>query len=281
VAVVSGGAAHGFTVTLDVPPAVDTVVDIAVQPASLGTAPAQVTVAANTLSAKFDFTAAAAAGEGQVVATLDGQSASSSVRVDVPTTDHVVISEIAPAGPSNPNDEFIELYNPTSQTVNLAGWKVQYKSATGANYLSFTLPSGSSIAPKGYFLVGSGSYAPGSGPASDASWGTAYLLAQSTTGGGHVRIGPASLGTLPTDAAAVDTVGYGTANTPEGTAIPTLPAAAGSFERKASASSTAASMQSGGADALKGNAHDSNNNAADFILRSSRNPQSRASPTEQ
>jgi hypothetical protein len=77
----------------------------------------------------------------------------------------------------------------------------------------------------------------------------------------------------------VDTVGYGPANAPEGSAFPTLPSANGSFERKAWRDSTASDMETG-AHAFQGNAFDSNDNSQDFVLRSSRQPQNRASPLE-
>ncbi len=39
-------------------------------------------------------------------------------------------------------------------------------------------------------------------------------------------------------------------------------------------------MAAGGADELKGNGHDTNNNAADFVTRTMRDPQNASSPTE-
>ncbi|WP_164013847.1 lamin tail domain-containing protein [Pyxidicoccus trucidator] len=282
-AVVAGGRTHTFTVVLDVPPAVDTEVQLAVQPASLGTAPVRVTVPANTLSAKFDFTAGSTAGQGQVSATLGARTAVSSVQVTGVGANHIVISEFAvrgsATGPAGDNDEFIELYNPTASTVDLGGWQVQYKSSTGPDYLSFSLPPDASIAPGSYYLVVSDAY-PASAPVQgDASWEGLFHLSASATGGGHVRVGPPDLGTKPEDPLAVDTVGYGTANRPEGTAIQGYPPNGGSFERKANVDSTAASMQTG-SDALKGNGHDSNVNAADIILRTTRQPQNASSPVE-
>ncbi|QSQ25848.1 lamin tail domain-containing protein [Pyxidicoccus parkwayensis] len=280
-AVVAGGAKHTFTVSLDVPPAVDTDVLLSVQPATLGSVPTRVTVAANTLSAKFDFTAADSAGQGQVVATLGSQSAASTVQVTGSGANHVVISELAARGPGTgtaaDNDEFVELYNPTASTVDISGWKIQYRSASGAAYnTGFALPAGSSIAPRGYFLVGSGSYAPAGGAAKDANWGTTLTLG---AGGGHIRIGTSTLGTTVDDPATVDKLGYGTAIGAEGSAITTTPATTGSYERKANANSTAASMETG-SDALKGNGQDTDNNAADFVLRTTRQPQNKASAKE-
>ncbi|NTX16634.1 lamin tail domain-containing protein [Myxococcus sp. CA051A] len=279
VAVVTGGSAFAFTVTLDVPPAVDTTVYLEVQPASLGAVPAEVIVRADTLSAKFDLVAANASGEGLVVATLDTQSVSAQLRVtDAPTgADHVVISEAAPAGAGNANDEFIELFNPTATAVDLSGWKVQYKSVAGDRYLSATLPAGATIQPRGFYLVVHPQY---SGAVSgDASWGTAFSMSASANGGGSLRIGTSALGLEVNDPATVDAFAYRAGNAPEGTAFPTIPAAAGSFERKASISSTAATMENG-SDATAGNGYDSQDNASDFILRTTRQPQNSSSATE-
>ena len=52
--------------------------------------------------------------------------------------------------------DYVELYNPTDQAVDLAGTSVQYRSASGsANPSGVTALSGS-IPAKGYFLVGEG-----------------------------------------------------------------------------------------------------------------------------
>lgn len=281
---VSAGQTQGYTVELDVPPAQDTVIQLALEPASLGTVPVTVTVPANSLSAKFDFTAGSTGGEGQLVAALNGQSIAAAVQVTAgSSTGHVVISEFAVAGPGGASDEFIELYNPTSSAVDISGWKVQYKAYSSTNYNnSFTLPANSVIQPRGYFLVVASGYASTSGNtvSGDANWGTALNLAANSNGG-HVRVGYPELALTDgiSSPLVVDTVGYLNANAAEGSPLPAYPPTAGSFERKASAVSTAASMVDG-ADALLGNGHDSNDNSADFILRPTRQPQNRASATE-
>ncbi|QDE83691.1 lamin tail domain-containing protein [Myxococcus xanthus] len=283
---VSAGQTQGFTVELDVPPAQDTVIQLALEPASLGTVPATVTVTANSLSAKFDFTAGSTGGEGQLVAALNGQSIAAAVQVSGggSSTGHIVISEFAPAGPGGAGDEFIELYNPTSSAVDISGWKLQYKSATGTTGYnsSFALPAGSVIAPRSYFLVVSTGYASSSGNTvtGNANWGGTIAMGGSA---GHVRLGypEMALTDAITSPLVVDTVGYGSnANQPEGTRIAAVPPVAGSYERKASAASTAATMVVGGADELLGNGHDSNDNSADFILRPTRQPQNASSAAE-
>ena len=193
-----------------------------------------------------------------------------------PATNHVVISEVALAGPGGANDEFFELYNPTSAEVNLAGWKVQYKSVTGTSYTnSATLPAGAKIAAHGYYLVASTSYVGTVTPD--------YKLTGNLSFGGvngHVRIGNASVSANITDTNAVDTLGYGTGDSPEGSAFTPSLASPFTAERKAYSTSTDASMASGGADATKGNAYDSDNNAMDFVVRASRDPQNSASALE-
>ncbi|MCP3101115.1 lamin tail domain-containing protein [Myxococcus sp. K15C18031901] len=201
-----------------------------------------------------------------------------SVEEPPPVANHVVISEVSGRGVSAQTDEYIELYNPTNADVNIGGWLVQYKSATGAAYSgSVTIPAGKVIRAHGYFLVAHTAFTGGATTPPDATYSN-FDMAGSTTGGGHVRIGP-GLFTNPNEVA-VDVLGWGTANAPEGTAAPAHPAAGGSLERKALPTSTSATMAVGGIDANKGNGTDSNQNAQDFVTRATRQPQCSTSPTE-
>lgn len=60
----------------------------------------------------------------------------------------VVINEVAWAGTAgSSSDEWIELYNNTSQTINLTGWHIEDDGST--EYLI----TGGEIAPHGYFLI--------------------------------------------------------------------------------------------------------------------------------
>ncbi|MFP2908502.1 lamin tail domain-containing protein [Pyxidicoccus sp. 3LFB2] len=196
-----------------------------------------------------------------------------------PLTHHVVISEISGGNGTGTaaTDEFIELHNPTNSDVNIGNWVVQYKSATGTTYsATVTIPAGRVIRARGYFLLAGANYSGTGGQAADLSY--TFDMSASTTAGGHVRIGPGL--TSSTTDVAVDKVGWGTGNSPEGTGAPSHPAVGGSLERKAVSSSTSATMAVGGTDALRGNGTDSDNNSQDFVARAARQPQNSTSATE-
>ena len=70
------------------------------------------------------------------------------------TANHLVISEIYGRGGNSGatyKNDFIELYNPTSELVNINGWSVHYASSTGAS-LQDTHLNGT-IAAHGFYLV--------------------------------------------------------------------------------------------------------------------------------
>ncbi|VXB83126.1 ExeM/NucH family extracellular endonuclease [Frigoribacterium sp. 9N] len=121
------------------------------------------------------------------------------------------------------NRKFVELYNPTTASVSLAGWSLQYRSATGAGQFSAAELAGT-IAAGGYFLVA----IPGNGttgadlPAPDAS---ASLNPSGTTGTVLLSNGAVPLTLAPGSVPAgtpgvVDLLGYGASNTFETTVAP-------------------------------------------------------------
>ncbi len=184
---------------------------------------------------------------------------------------HVVISEFATRGAAgNAAGEFVEIYNPTNAAVNISGWKLEYRSASGSSYSALaTVPQGTLLPPKSFFLFTSPTWT--GSPAGDVSWGASGLADN-----GGLRISTATN-------VAVDRVGYGSGNDPEGSAAPNHGDAANdnSVERKASASSTAASLGAGGAEERAGNGWDTDDNAADFVAQTGgRHPQNSASGTE-
>jgi hypothetical protein len=183
----------------------------------------------------------------------------------------IVISEVAPGGPSGAADEFVEIYNASDSPASIAGLVLEYRAAMGASWSArATVPPGVSLPARSYYVMASTAYA--RSPTADlpGAWTTGFA-----GDGGHVRI--------QRSGTELDRFGWGDAAMPEGTALVALPAGAmssGSYERKALESSTAATMQGSGAHAASGNGWDSNDNAADFIHRTSAEPQSTASPPE-
>jgi hypothetical protein len=251
----------------------------------LGTVPMSVTVPAGQLTATVPFASMTGTmGQSTVTATLGVSMATSTVTVLATAgASNVVISELQVGVSGSAADEFVELYNPTPAPVDIGGWVLQYRSATGTTYSpSVTIPMGTVLPPRRYFLITSvrnASAASGfTGTVASDVANTGPLGLSGT--GGHVRIGPLTTGS-PTDSNAVDTLGYGTAVGPEAAVAP-VPSASptASLERKANQMSTAASMAIGGSDEFLGNGQDSNNNAADFVLRVTRDPQNLMSAPE-
>ncbi len=181
---------------------------------------------------------------------------------------HVVISEVETRGSSSAFDEYVELYNPTSSAISLASWKLQYKSATGSTWQDYaTLSSSASIPAHGFFLLGGSAYS-GSATA-DATFSSGIADA-----GGHVRIVDAS-------ATVVDLVGWGTANAAEGSSAAPAPSTNIPIERKASSTSTAATLWTGGSEVLAGNGQDTDVNGSDFVSQTNgRNPQNTSNGPE-
>ncbi len=183
--------------------------------------------------------------------------------------EHLVISEVRYYETSGVNEEFVEIYNPANFPVELNGYRIQYKSSGGVNWsdkASFT--ANHVIQGKGFMLFGGSA----TSVTPDISSAVSVGLGNS---GGHVRL-------LDAGDEEIDRVGWGAADSPEGTALGSHPRG-GSFERKAFENSTAASMESGGADELEGNSWDSDDNSSDFVAHdglSTANPQNSSSPIE-
>ncbi|WP_378971089.1 ExeM/NucH family extracellular endonuclease [Paractinoplanes rhizophilus] len=122
------------------------------------------------------------------------------------------------AGASYTN-KFIELYNPTDATISLSGDTLQYRAPA-----STVVPSGSqvfalsgSVAAHDHFLI----QLPSNGangaalPPADLSTGNSV---NPGAAGGTLYLAASATGVLPTDAAVIDKIGWGTSNSPEGTA---------------------------------------------------------------
>lgn len=174
---------------------------------------------------------------------------------------HLVISEVRINGTgSTEKDEFVEIYNPTSKPVNLKNWTVVMYNSSGGNAFLAEL-TGIILGPGRFLLMGDSAAAPGM--VSDL-WASDFSL---TNSGGSIEL-------RDSNHVVVDAVGWG--NNPlmfEGAPFPTAGTDGHSFERKASTTSTAASLAAGGTEATQGNGQDTDNNNADFVEQDHPNPQ--------
>lgn len=171
---------------------------------------------------------------------------------------NVVISEFRTRGPSVANaatDEFIELYNPTSNPIDISGWEIHGSNNIGGGTTTprVVIPSTPLLQPGQYYLIANNDYSGATVP--NLTYGT-----------GIADDGGIAL-TLANDTP-VDQVGMSVNSAyKEGTILPQLSLSVDqSYERML-----------GGSNA---NCLDNNVNSTDFFLNSnSSNPQNLSSPT--
>jgi len=72
--------------------------------------------------------------------------------------DHPMIGQIQASG-ATADDEFVTLQNPTSLSVDLGAWSIQYKSASGSTYYKKNFTKGALIAANGNYVVCGKDYA--------------------------------------------------------------------------------------------------------------------------
>lgn len=148
----------------------------------------------------------------------------------------LLISEIQIAG-LTADDEFVELYNPNDQPVDLAGWSIKRKTSTGNEYslLASSRLAGKTIPGRGYFLaVNESGYRGRNLP--DVSWAPSNTISANNT----------VLLYAPDKTEAVDKVGFGSATDSE--AEPTI------------------NTEKNGQSLSRSSANDTDNNKTDFML---------------
>lgn len=149
---------------------------------------------------------------------------------------HLLINEVYGGGGNSGatlTHDFVELVNPTSETISLDGYAVEYYGATGS--LGNSCKLSGSIAPGGHFLV---QQAKGAG-------GTQALPTPDATCGANMSGTKGSVQLVGPDGTLVDLVGYGAAAKAEG--------------KPTKALSNTTSAQRGGLE-------DTDDNSADFVI---------------
>lgn len=157
------------------------------------------------------------------------------------SSDHVLINEVQISGAAGAGDEFIELYNPTSQAVDMEGWRLVRGSSTSGAEANLVSSISGVIAPHAYFLIAHPDYT--GLPAPDLAYSAS---SNNVPSGGSV--------TLYSDAGItlVDRVGFGTSPVFEAVAVGN-PVSGGSVRRISD--------------------DDTNNNFIDFSLNDVSDPQ--------
>jgi hypothetical protein len=155
------------------------------------------------------------------------------------------VNEVATGTTTSAADEFVELVNAGGAAVDVGGWKLVYRSASGTSDTTLaTIPTGTTIGAGAFYLVGGSAYA--GARAADQSFSTGLASA-----GGGVGVRDAA-GVL------VDSVGWGTAANAyvEATVAPAPPTTA----------------QPGASIVRRPDGHDTNDNSADFTVAATASP---------
>lgn len=137
---------------------------------------------------------------------------------------NIVISEAYGGGGNKGaeyKNDFIELYNPTSEDIDISGWSVQYASATGSFTNSVTIESGTIMAG-GYYLIQA---IAGNGGTKDLP--TPDLVCTIAMGASNFKVR-----ITDSDSNVVDLVGAGSASEFEGTSAASAPSNTTSIQRK-------------------------------------------------
>ncbi|HEY2887643.1 MAG TPA: lamin tail domain-containing protein, partial [Candidatus Limnocylindrales bacterium] len=142
-------------------------------------------------------------------------------------------------------NEFVELYNGGTAPADLGGYRLVYRSSAGTSDVGLvTIPSGTTLVPGGFYLLGGRDYT--GPPAADQTF-TASLAA--TGGGIALRNGDGSI---------VDSLGYGDATN--------------AFVRGNPAPAPPAAPSPGNSDVRLPDGHNTDDNSVDFTVSASPSP---------
>jgi hypothetical protein len=166
---------------------------------------------------------------------------------------HAVVNEVSiesAVGLGGTNDDWVELFNPTAQTITLNGWSIQKTAGSGSSLVRE--PLSGSILPGGYFLIvrNNASTTQALKDKADVLAGDNFSLASNNI---VYLVNDNNNITGSTDPNIVDFVGWGTAVYYEG-------------------STAAPAVTAGKSITRSPNGEDTNQNSVDFILETSPTP---------
>jgi len=145
-----------------------------------------------SVSATFKVTSGSAAFNGDLVAnatfTVKGKLQSEKAMEKVRNAPPVKINEFRISAGANQTDSFIELYNAGSSAADISGWTLTHHSAQLPIFSSVQVAAGTSVAPKGFYLIGLSN----SGLSVPAKIGDSTIYVRSTAGmnaGGSITVG--------------------------------------------------------------------------------------------
>ncbi len=168
----------------------------------------------------------------------------------IASANNLLITEVQiSGGPGKTTFDFIELYNPTSKSIDIKGWRLVKRTANGATDQTIkSWGSSTIINPDCYYLWVNNDYTELTSFANNT---TSISIADNN--GIALRQGPADSGLI------IDSLAWGKTNNGLGEGLlPNNPPALNSLERIK----------------VNGQYQDTDNNAADFFLQTSPNPQS-------
>jgi hypothetical protein len=169
-----------------------------------------------SVSASFRVTSAAAAFNGDLVGnvsfTANGARRSERTAEKVRNASPVTINEFRIGDPGNSSNSFIELYNAGDAAADISGWTLTQHQTQQAVLSSVTIPAGTRLAAKGFYLLGLAN----SGLAAPARAGDSVIHVRSVAG---MKTGD----TITIDGESRRIAGLGTAASPATTLWQPLP----------------------------------------------------------
>jgi hypothetical protein len=114
-----------------------------------------------------------AAGNNNTASTSTDNSVTFNSTPSTGSATSVVISEFRTRGPGGAEDEFVEIYNPTANPVDISGWILSASNSSGATQNRATIPASTILRSGQYYLIAHNNYVvPSQGATPNLRYGT-------------------------------------------------------------------------------------------------------------